>query len=228
MLVFDVLDKVVDWFFEGDFYCKDYCLIWCVIIELVNKGMFCDVVILGDWFEVNGLVEMVGGVSYLVELVNIMFSVVNIGVYGDIVCEKLILWQLIDVGVLISEDGYWFEGKGVQEVLESVEQCVFKIVELGICGKKDLVLMCEVVKDVFCLLYECYQNKGQFIGIFIGFNDLDEFILGLQLLDLIIVVVCLLMGKIVFLVNIVEVVVLCGKKVVVIFLMEMFVLQLVL
>jgi replicative DNA helicase len=221
MLAPDALDKVADRLSEHDFYRKDHRLIWRAITELANKGMPCDAVTLGDWFEANGLAEMVGGSSYLIELANATPSAANISAYADIVREKSILRQLIDAGTEITEDGYRPEGQSVQEVMEKAEQRVFKIAESGARGKKDTVTMREAVKDAFRLLSERYENRGQLTGISTGFTDLDELTSGLQPSDLIIVAARPSMGKTAFSVNIAEAAALKAKKAVVIFSMEM-------
>lgn len=221
MLAPDALDKVADRLSELDFYRKDHRLIWRAISELANKGMPCDAITLGDWFDANGLAEMVGGASYLVELANATPSAANIAAYADIVREKSILRQLIDAGTATTEDGYRPEGQSVQEVLENAEQRVFKIAESGARGKKDSVSMREAVKDAFRLLHERYQNKGQLTGVSTGFSDLDELTSGLQPSDLVIVAARPSMGKTAFAVNIAESAALRSKKAVVIFSMEM-------
>lgn len=221
MLAPEALDKVADKLAEADFYRKDHRLVWRAINELANKGMPCDAVTLGDWFEANGLAEMVGGASYLIELANGTPSAANIAAYAEIVREKSVLRQLIDAGTSITEDGYRPEGKSMQEVLEAAEQRVFHIAESGARGKKDSVSMREAVKDAFRLLTERYENRGQLTGISTGFNDLDELTSGLQPSDLIIVAARPSMGKTAFAVNIAESAALRAKKPVVIFSMEM-------
>jgi len=113
MLAPDAMDKVADKLGEDDFYRKDHRLIWRAIAELANKGMPCDAVTLGDWFDANGMAELVGGASYLIELANATPSAANIAAYADIVREKSVLRQLIDAGTAITEDGYRPEGKSV-------------------------------------------------------------------------------------------------------------------
>lgn len=221
MLAPDVLDKVVDRLTEGDFYRRDHRLIWRAINELALKGMPCDAVTLGDWFEASGLAEMVGGAGYLIELANATPSAANIDAYAQIVRERSVLRQLIDAGTSITEDGYRPEGKSVQEVVEIAEQRVFKIAESGARGKKETVSMREAVKDAFRLLSERYENRGQLTGISTGFNDLDALTSGLQPSDLIIVAARPSMGKTAFSVNIAEAAALKSKKAVVIFSMEM-------
>jgi replicative DNA helicase len=221
MLAPGALDNVADRLAEDDFYRKDHRLIWRAINELANKGMPCDAVTLGDWFESNGLAEMVGGAGYLIELANSTPSAANIAAYAEIVREKSVLRQLIDAGTSITEDGYRPEGKSVHEVLESAEQRVFHIAESGARGKKDSVSMREAVKDAFKLLTERYQNRGQLTGVSTGFTDLDELTSGLQPSDLIIVAARPSMGKTAFALNIAETAALGSKKAVVVFSMEM-------
>ena len=198
MLAPGALDNVADRLGEDDFYRKDHRLIWRAINELANKGMPCDAVTLGDWFESNGLAEMVGGAGYLIELANSTPSAANIAAYAEIVREKSVLRQLIDAGTSITEDGY-----------------------RGARGKKDSVSMREAVKDAFKLLTERYQNRGQLTGVSTGFTDLDELTSGLQPSDLIIVAARPSMGKTAFALNIAETAALGSKKAVVVFSMEM-------
>ena len=106
MLAADAIDRVADKLGEQDFYRKDHRLIWRAITELADKGMPCDAITLGDWFEANGLAEMVGGASYLVELANSTPSAANIIAYAEIVREKSVLRQRIAAGTAITEDGY--------------------------------------------------------------------------------------------------------------------------
>ncbi|TAL73996.1 MAG: replicative DNA helicase [Rhodanobacter sp.] len=221
MLAPDALDKVADRLAEDDFYRRDHRLIWRAINELANKGMPCDAVTLGDWFEANGLAEMVGGASYLIELANGTPSAANITAYAEIVREKSVLRQLIDAGTAITEDGYRPEGKSVQEVMENAEQRVFHIAETGARGKKDSVTMRDAVKDAFRLLTERYENRGQLTGITSGFTDLDNLTSGLQPSDLIIVAARPSMGKTAFALNVAESAALRAKKAVAVFSMEM-------
>ncbi|MEO5811344.1 MAG: replicative DNA helicase [Rhodanobacter sp.] len=221
MLAPDALDRVADRLAELDFYRRDHRLIWRAINELANKGMPCDAVTLGDWFETNGLAEMAGGAGYLIELANNTPSAANITAYAEIVREKSVMRQLIDAGTSITEDGYRPEGKSVQEVLENAEQRVFHIAESGARGKKDSISMRDAVKDAFRLLSERYENRGQLTGITTGFTDLDNLTSGLQPSDLIIVAARPSMGKTAFALNIAETAALRNKKPVAVFSMEM-------
>lgn len=77
----------------------------------------------------------------------------------------------------------------------------------------------QVVECIDMLYY--IVNLSDVIGMLIGFVDFDWMMFGMYGGELIIVVGCLLMGKIVFLMNIGEYVVVEYGLLVVVFLMEM-------
>jgi replicative DNA helicase len=221
MLAAEAFDRVADRLNEADFYRRDHRLIWRAIGELSDKGMPCDAVTLGEWFEANNLAELIGGSSYLIELANTTPSAANIVAYADIVREKSVLRQLIDAGTEITEDGYRPDGRSTQEVLENAEQRVFKIAEVGARGRKDSVSMRDAVKEAFRILHQRYENRGQLTGLATGFADLDEMTAGLQPSDLVIIAARPSMGKTALAVNIAEHAAIRGKKAVAIFSMEM-------
>src|SRR4051812_30207716 len=129
-------ERIADKLSEADFYRKDHRLIFRAIGELSNKNMPCDAGTLSEWFDSNGLAELVGGSSYVVQLANSTPSAANITAYAEIVREKSILRQLIDAGTEIVGDGFQPEGRSSQEILESAEKKVFDIAESGARGKK--------------------------------------------------------------------------------------------
>lgn len=72
-----------------------------------------------------------------------------------------------------------------------------------------------------------FKFDEKFIGILMGFIDLDEKIFGLQVGVLVVVVVWLVMGKMMFFMNMVENVLICIGKLVLVFSMEMLLEQIV-
>jgi replicative DNA helicase len=214
-------ERIADKLNEEDFYRKDHRLIFRAIYELSEKNMPCDAVTLGEWFESNGIAELVGGSSYVLQLANSTPSAANIAAYAEIVREKSILRQLIDAGTEITGDGFQPEGRSTQEILEGAEQRVFRIAESGARGRKNFVAMRAAVKEAFQILHQRYESKGSVTGLATGFADLDELTAGLQPSDLIIVAARPSMGKTALAVNMAEHAALKSKKAVAIFSMEM-------
>ena len=221
MLAPDSWDRVADRLTVDDFYRKDHRLIFRAIEDLSNKSMPFDAVTLGDWFAANNLGELVGGAAYVIELANSTPSAANITAYADIVREKSVLRQLIDVGTEIAGDAFVPEGRSSHELLEVAEQKVFRIAEAGARGRKGFVPMRAAVKEAFQILHARYENRGSVTGLPTGFIDLDEMTAGLQPADLIIVAARPSMGKTAFSVNMAEYAAMKTKKAVAVFSMEM-------
>lgn len=195
MLSGEAWDKVADKLTEEDFYRRDHQLIFRAIGQLAEKGQPCDAVTLGEWFDSQGEGELVGGGAYIVELASTTPSAANIAAYAEIVREKSVLRQLIDIGTNIANDGYQPAGRPARELLEVAEQQVFRIAEAGSRGRQGFQSMRAAVKDAFRVLQERYQNQGKVTGLPSGFLDFDEHTAGLQPSDLIILAARPAMGK---------------------------------
>jgi replicative DNA helicase len=221
MLSPESLDRVGDFLGEDDFYRRDHRLIFRAIRELSEKNKPFDAVTLGEWFEANNLADSIGGTGYLIELASTTPSAANIRAYAEIVREKAVLRQLIEVGTEIVNDGFKPEGRESSEVLAQAEMKVFKIAESGRRGRADFVPLREAMKEAFQLLQERYENQGSVTGLPTGFHDLDEMTAGLQPSDLIILAARPAMGKTTLALNLAEYAALKTKKAVAVYSMEM-------
>ena len=139
MLAPEAYDRIADQLVDGDFYRRDHQLIYRAIRELAEKNRPYDAVTLGEWFESQGLAEQVAGGAYLIELASTTPSAANIVAYAEIVRDKAVLRQLIEVGTGIVNDGFQPEGRDSSEILASAEQQVFAIAEAGARGRTDFV-----------------------------------------------------------------------------------------
>ncbi|KAG1210792.1 hypothetical protein G6F35_010557 [Rhizopus arrhizus] len=68
MLAPEAYDRVNDQLTEGDFYRRDHQMIYRAIRELSERERPFDAVTLGEWFESQGKLELVGDGAYLIEL----------------------------------------------------------------------------------------------------------------------------------------------------------------
>src|SRR5690606_437864 len=139
MLAPDAYDRIADQLVDRDFYRRDHQLIYRAIRELAEKNRPFDAVTLGEWFESMGLAEQVGGGAYLVELATTTPSAANIAAYAEIVRDKAVLRQLIEVGTSIVNDGFQPDGRETREILDSAESRVLAIAEHSARGRMDFV-----------------------------------------------------------------------------------------
>ena len=221
MLDPNAFDRVADQLTETDFYRRDHQLIYRAIRELGEKNRPFDAVTLGEWFDSQGLAEQVAGGAYLVELASTTPSAANIKAYAEIVRDKAILRQLIDVGTGIVNDGFQPEGRDSAELLAKAEQEVFAIAEAGAKGKQDFTPVRTALIEAFDVLQTRQASGGGVTGLPSGYTEFDEMTAGLQPTDLVILAARPSMGKTTLAINIAEYAALKSKKAVAVFSMEM-------
>ncbi|MGS1078969.1 replicative DNA helicase [Pseudoxanthomonas beigongshangi] len=221
MLAPEAYDRINDKLTDNDFYRRDHQLIYRAISELAERNRPYDAVTLGEWFESQGHLEQVAGGAYLIELASSTPSAANIVAYAEIVRDKAVMRQLIDVGTGIVNDAFQPEGRESNELLAVAEQKVFAIAEAGARGRTDFVGMNSALKDAFEVLQSRFENGGNVTGLPTGYTEFDQMTAGLQPTDLIILAARPAMGKTTFALNIAEFAAIKSKKAVAVFSMEM-------
>ena len=221
MLAPDAFDRVVDLLVVEDFYRRDHRLIYRAIRELAERDRPFDAVTLGEWFDSQGLAGEVAGGAYLVELANTTASAANIKAYAEIVRDKAVLRQLIEVGTGIVNDGFQPEGRESDEILAKAEQQVFAIAEAGARGRADFTPVNQAMAEAFDILQTRFASGEGITGLPTGYDEFDEMTAGLQPTDLLILAARPAMGKTTLALNIAEYAALKTKKAVAVFSMEM-------
>jgi len=110
------LAKISDWLTEADFYRTDHRAIYRAITTLIGRNSPVDAVTMGEWFEANGLAEVIGGPSYLYELTEATASAANLVAYAEIVIDKARLRAAIDAGNSLA-DAAWKRGADAQQII---------------------------------------------------------------------------------------------------------------
>src|SRR5690606_39781549 len=195
MLVPDAFDRVADILADNDFYRRDHQLIYRAIRELAEKNRPYDAVTLGEWFESMGQSEQVAGGAYLVELASTTPSAANIVAYAEIVRDKAVLRQLIEVGTGIVNDGFQPDGRETSEILDAAESSVLAIAEHSAKGRMEYVTVHNALAEAFDVLQKRYESGGSVTGLPTGYTEFDEMTAGPQPTDLLILAARPSMGK---------------------------------
>jgi replicative DNA helicase len=214
-------DQVADRVSSEDFYRHDHKLIFAAAQGLIERNQPCDAVTLSGLLESQGLIDQVGGLSYLGTLARDTPTAANIKAYADIVRERAVLRQLITAGNSIVTSALAPEGREAREIVDDAERAVFEIAERGSRGKVGFRSVKSILPDVVTRIDELYNSDGMLTGIATGFKQLDEMTSGLQPGDLIIIAGRPSMGKSTLAVNIAENAALGAQKSAAIFSMEM-------
>jgi replicative DNA helicase len=220
-------EQVADLITEKDFYREDHRLLFRAIHDLSDAGRPCDAVTVTEWFEARGQVEQVDGGDYIAQLASNTPSAANVRAYAEIVREKSILRQLIDVGAEITSGAFSLEGRSSRELLEEAERAVFAIADQGQRSGSAYVTVQDMIKEAIDRIQELHEYEGEITGTPTGFKDFDKLTAGLQNSDLIIVAGRPAMGKTTFAMNIAENAAIKHEVPVAVFSMEMSALQLV-
>ncbi|HNP74850.1 MAG TPA: replicative DNA helicase [bacterium] len=188
----DSIVKIADIITGEDFYEDRHGLIYETILELFEKKEAIDLLSLASRLNEKGLLEQIGGRSYLVTLTNQTPSAAHIVSYAQIIQKKATLRRLITAANNILELGY-HEEKEVNEVLDKAEQSVFSVSQKYL--KEKFTPIKEILTDAFDRIDQLHREKGQLRGLPTGFNDLDSLLAGLQKSDLIILAARPSVGK---------------------------------
>ncbi len=214
-------DQVADRVIAEDFYRNDHRLIFEAVAGLIERNQPCDAVTLSGHLESQGVLDQVGGLSYLGSLARDTPTAANIRAYADIVRERSVLRQLITAGNEIVTAALRPEGREAREIVDGAERAVFEIAERGSRGKVGFRTVKSILPDVVNRIDEMYHSDGKLTGISTGFTKIDEMTSGLNAGDLIIVAGRPSMGKTTLAVNIAENAALGSGKSAAIFSMEM-------
>ncbi|MAX57013.1 MAG: replicative DNA helicase [Alcanivoracaceae bacterium] len=213
-------DDVAERVGARDFYRKAHRQIFEVIAQLVEEENPCDLVTVSQALTQLGHLDDIGGMTYLSELARNTPSAANITAYAEIVRERSILRQLINVSHDVAESAFNTEGRKSLEILDKAESAIFEIAEQQKKGSGPQDIK-SVLKKTVDRIDELYKNKSAITGVTTGFDELDKMTGGLQPADMVVIAGRPSMGKTTFAMNLCENVAIKAGKPVLVFSMEM-------
>ena len=214
-------DQIADAVTADDFYRADHRLVFKAINALVDRDLPADAVTVVQQLERQVELDAAGGVDYIAKLVEDTPSAANIRAYAQVVRERAMLRQLIEVGGDIAASAHDSEGLAVSDLVDLAEQRVFSIADRGGRSGAGFQPLSNVLQGAMDTLDELTHSEGDITGVSTGFSEMDERTAGLQGGDLIIVAGRPSMGKTTFAVNIAENAAIGNRIPVAIFSMEM-------
>lgn len=205
-----------------DFYSRSHRIIFESIGELIEAGNPVDLITLSETLENQHKIDDVGGFVYLAEMMKNTPSASNITAYAEIVRERAVVREMINVAHEIADAGYDPQGRTSADLLDFAETRVFKIAEARANkseGPENIHSVLEKTVDKIESLYN--KPHGGVTGVSSGFADLDKLTSGFQPSDLIIVAARPSMGKTTFAMNLAENAAMMQDKPALIFSLEM-------
>ena len=188
----EAIAVAVEMLSSNSFYKDTHRRIYDTILNLYNANKAVDFITLSDELKRTGMLEEIGGVSFLSSLVNSVPTSANISHYVTIVREKSILRALINNSTRIVSLCYE-NNDNVAELVDHAERLVFEVSDTRAQGSYSHLK--EIVKDSIETIDKAYQRKAHITGIPTGYIDFDSRTAGLQSSDLIVVAGRPSMGK---------------------------------
>ena len=214
----EVINLVIPILNKLSFYKTAHRELYQAIVDVYDKGQPVDLVVLREELKKRSLLEKVGGVEYLMELEEAVPTIGNVEYYANIVREKAIKRNLIEVAATIQKQSFE-ESTDTEHLLDASERAIFDITQrkFNTASTK----LNEILKETFSRIENLHDRQSRLTGLSAGFYDLDDITCGLQPSELIIVAARPSMGKTSLVLNVVEHVGVVEKKPVVIFSLEM-------
>src|SRR3989338_6266630 len=215
----DAMIKIADIIDPEDFYKDANATIFETMDELYNKNESVDLLTLGNRLEEKGMLEKVGGRTYLVTLSNTVPTAAHVKEYANIVRRKSTHRKLLRAAQEMVRLGYEEERENVDELLDEAQQYLYGVTQKHL--KQSFAPIRSVLSEAFERIDELHKEKGKLRGIATGFHPLDNLLAGLQRSDLIVLAARPSVGKTSFALDIARHVGVRGKESVGIFSLEM-------
>lgn len=192
MLRPESINEIIDTIHENCFYSEKHRTIWRTMFDLYEKRIPIDLLSMSARLGENGILEQIGGSSYLGELTNFVPSSANIKHYADIVRTKFMMRNLIDASDYISLLGY-DEATDLEELLEKAQKKIYEVTNYS--GSNKYIVLKDALGEAWERLDRLHKSKDEMRGIPTGFKEIDNKLAGFQKSDLIILAARPSMGK---------------------------------
>jgi replicative DNA helicase len=173
------------------FYFKNHQEIYKAIIFMYKNQLPIDILTLITFLQDNGLLEKIGGIKVLIELINQVPNFVYFEEYIRLLKDKFLRRKLIKLGYEIISSSY-ITNLPLENIINKFEDKLFNLVTE--IKTQKLFSSAELFNNIFMELKEKSLNPT-LAGLSSGFYDLDLLTQGFQKSDLIIIAGRPSMGK---------------------------------
>ena len=180
------------------FYFKNHQEIYKAIIFLYQNNLSIDILTVLTFLQDNGLLQQIGGIKVLIELISQIPNLTYLDEYLALVKDKFLRRCLIKLGYEAINSAY-ITNVSLEKILTECETKIFNLTTET--KSQNLLSSSELLNTIFLDLKEKSLNP-KLLGLTSGFYDLDSLTQGFQKSDLIILAGRPGMGKTAFSLNI--------------------------
>lgn len=196
------LNKVSDFLQAEHFFEPVHQKIFAAISTCIEKGLIATPITLKNKFDKDESLKEIGGAEYLVKLVSLATTIINIIDYAKTVYDLAIRRKLINIGEDIVNEAYQenLEVTSLQQI-EIAEQSLYNLASEGNDANTGFKPLKSGLIEAINRAQLAYKNKEKVTGISTGFLDMDGMLGGFHESDLVIIAGRPSMGKTAFAIN---------------------------
>lgn len=173
----DAMVDVAEFLHPNQFYEVCNAEIFGAMLTLYEEHEPIDVVTVTAQLKKAGKLKVVGGASYISELLNVVPTSAHAERYGRIISENYTKRRLVEVAAKITELAFREEG-GAREIVDKAEQEIFAIAQTA--TRRDFIAIKDALASSFDRLDELHKRAGGLRGVPTGFVDIDNKLAGMQ------------------------------------------------
>ncbi len=186
------LNVVLSTISPEDLYKDAHRKILELIVGLVDKGLPVDILSLAEDAQRAGVLEEIGGASYIASLLDGVPRNLNVEYYAQIIKEKALLRRLILSSSRIIQDSYE-QKEDADELLNAAQATIVELAEQRV--KPGFRSMSQLTGPTLQMIHETAARKEAVTGVPSGFKYLDAMTAGFQPSELVILAARPSMGK---------------------------------
>ncbi|MBI3638528.1 replicative DNA helicase [Candidatus Wolfebacteria bacterium] len=184
MLDKSAIIKVADLLVSEDFYNPSHGKIFDCILELFEKSEPIDILSVTNKLKDQNFLVGIGGSAYLSDLIASVPTATHISYYAKLVKQKRILRELIKASSEINEKAF-DSTNDTEDLLDDIEQKIFAISHKS--RPQNFIAIKDELKAAYERIEKLHQQGDKGLrGVPTGFDDLDNYLSGLQKSDFIV------------------------------------------
>lgn len=191
----ELMTQVGDFLVADHFFEPVHQRIFGAIQKLYDRGQLANPITLKAYFDKDEALEAIGGAEYLVKLIGLASSIINIQDYGRVIYDLALRRALIGVGEEVVNDAFDSNiDSSAMAQIEQTEQKLFRLSTEGAVSRGFEPLKMGVMEAIRSA-EAAFKSTSSVVGLTSGLKDLDMLLGGFQNSDLVILAGRPSMGK---------------------------------
>ncbi|MDO5311638.1 MAG: DnaB-like helicase N-terminal domain-containing protein, partial [Clostridia bacterium] len=178
------IPEVINRVKADDFYIERHRMLYNSLVELYSLGKPIDLITIEEKLRLNGDLDKIGGIRFVVDVANAVPSTESVIYYADIVKDKAVLRKLIKLAVGIENMCYRGDEE-TDDILANAQQGIIDISQNR--STTGLVNFGIYINDSIEQLSALAEKNDAVTGIPTGFIDVDRKTSGLHPAELVLI-----------------------------------------